>query len=242
MQGIWPIGPNGVSIFDTLASSPLSNSEVAAGIISYEYTLNQQGLKSNVICSYAETNPFSFAWAGPPSDVALAVAYNASCANQGETDTLNVPHFISAWGNSSLVYWACQSGIPTASYIIYLTGSYGYENIVGNIICVINPIQSAIYTVMYRSTEDIFSATEANASSPITFSTLISTALAGLGGLISDLQNHESNIFADTIYEFGFRSFGAPEDGPSPRYLSIYEQMIQGIIEYDLPSIDLFST
>ena len=139
-------------MFDTLAPPPLSNPEVAAGMNAYDYTLNQQGLRSSITCSNTETNPFSFASAGPlSSDVALAIAYNASCANQGEMDTLNVPKLFSTWGNSTLVYWACKSGILTASYTIYLTARfYGYTNTVGNVTCVINPIQSAIYGVMYR--------------------------------------------------------------------------------------------
>ena len=109
VQGIWPIGLDGVSMFDTLAPSPLSNPEGAAGMNAYDYTLNQQGLRSSITCSNTETNPFSFASAGPlSSDVALAIAYNASFANQGEMDTLNVPKLFSTWGNSTLVYWACK--------------------------------------------------------------------------------------------------------------------------------------
>ncbi|KIJ90094.1 hypothetical protein K443DRAFT_576058, partial [Laccaria amethystina LaAM-08-1] len=145
-----------------------------------------------------------------------------------------------------LIYWACQDEIPTASYTVYLAGigvpvSGGYPEMVGNVICVINPIQAAIYSVMYRSTEDIFSATEANASSPITFSTLINNALVGLGKLITYSQNFDDNLFAEMILNFGLKSFGLPADPdlPPPQYLSIYEQMIQGVIEYEMTYLRL---
>jgi hypothetical protein len=241
MQGILPIGPNGVFAFDMLAPSPLSKPEIAAGMISYDYTLNQQGLKSNVSCSYATTYPFKLASLSPAGSAVLAISYNASCAGQGKTDALiNVPAFRSSWTNNTLVYWACQDKIATASYTVYLAGVIGYKDLVGNITCTINPVQSAIYSVMYQSTEDIFSATEANASFPITFSTLISNALMGLGELISDSQNYETNLFAQTVLDLGFKTFGPPADLPPPQYLSLYEQMIQGIIEYEVRPVNYF--
>ena len=262
-----PIGPNGVSAFDTLAPSPLSKPEIAAGMISYDYTLNHQGLKSNVSCSYTTTYPFSsFAVLDPIGFPTTTLTYNVNCTGQGKTDALiNLPPPESAITHDALIYWACQDEIPTASYTIYLAGFGGYNNTVGNVTCVINPIQSAIYSVMYRSTEDIFSVTEANASSPIRFSTLINDALVGLRKLISNSQNFDDNLLAEMILDFGLKSFGLPADPdlPPPQYLSIYEQMIQGIIEYevcpvnyfipflslifchltdDLPSVDLFDT
>ena len=235
-------------------------------MISYDYTLSHQGLKSNVSCSYAPTEPFKISSLSPTGPI-LAVIYNISCTGQGKTDVLTYS-LHSTWGNNTLAYWACQDEIPTASYTIYLSGfglPGGYMKTVGNVNCVINPIQSAIYSVMYRSTEDIFSATEANAPTPIIFSTLINNSLTGLGELIVNSQNYESNLFAEMIIDWGLGSFGLPanSDLPSPQYLTLYEQMIQGIIEYevcpvnyfipflflnvchltdDLPSVDLFNT
>jgi hypothetical protein len=242
-----PIGPNGVSAFDTLAPSPLSKPEIAAGMISYDYTLNHQGLKSNVSCSYTQSQapPFLFDNFGNINNT----YYHVNCSDRGESDALiNVPEFASVFSqNSTLLYWACQSapnldGNSMASYTIYLMGMNLYEPKVGNITCTINSIQSPVYSVMYRSIEDIFSATEANASSPIIFSTLINDALVGLGKLISDSQNFESNLFAETILNVGLKSFGLPADPdlPPPQYLSLYEQMIQGIIEYEVCPIYYF--
>jgi len=241
VQGILPIGPNGVSAFDTLAPSPFSEPEIAAGMISYDYTLNHQGLNSNVSCSYAQTRPFVFQGLDPGYN--LAIQYNISCASLGGAEALtNVGAFRSVYSNNTLVYWACKDEIPTAStYTMYLAGLNGYAHTVGNITCVINPIQSAIYSVMYRSTEDIFTATEANASSPITFSTLINNALVGLGGLISDSQNYETNLFAGTIIELGLKSFGTQAEQPPHQYLSLYEHMIQGIIEYEVCPVNYSS-
>ena len=212
-------------------------------MISYHYTLKQQGLASNVSCSYTPTHPFN-ASSLFPGPVTLAVIFNVSCASLGKTDVLT-NNLYSAWSNNTLAYWACQDEMPTASYTIYLSGFgllSGYKKTVGNVACVINPIQSALYSVMYRSTEDIFSATEANAPSPITFSTLINTALTGLRELIVNSQNYESNLFAEMIIDWGLGSFGPPAnpDLPSPQYLTLYEQMIQGIIEYEVCPVNYF--
>ena len=240
MQGILPLGPNGVPPWNW--SSPLSNPEVAAGVISYDYNLNQQGLKSNVNCSYAPTNPFNSAYLPPNGSTPLAIAYNVNCTDQGKTDALiNVQGLQSPWANRTLAYWACQDKIPTPSYTIYLAGVSEYQYWVGNITCVVNPIQSAMYSVMYRSTEDVFSATEANfPSSPITLSTIINNAFVQLGQLISDSQNYDDNIFAETIIDLGIKSFGRPAHLPPAEYLSLYEQMIQGIIEYEVCPVNYF--
>ena len=207
-------------------------------MISYDYTLNHQGLNSNVSCSYAQTRPFVFQGLDPGYN--LAIQYNVSCASLGGAEVLtNIGAFRQVYSNSTLVYWACQDQIPTASYTIYLSGINFYGPTVGNINCVINPIQSAIYSVMYRSTEGIFTATETNASSTITFSALISNALVGLGELVTDSQNYETNLFAETINSLGLKAFGT-EAEQSPQYLRLYEQMIQGIIEYEVCPVNYF--
>ena len=92
---------------------------------------------------------------------------------------------------------------------------------------------------MYRSTEDVFSATEPNASSPIAFSALINYALVGLADFISDSQNYQNNVFAETVINLGVNIFNLPVDSiQSPVYLRMYEQMIQGIIDYEVCPIN----
>ena len=176
-------------------------------------------------------HPFELSSLSPPGFPVLTLTYNVSCADLEKLDMLTVGSFYSAWGNNTLVYWACQDLTLTASYTIYLAGLYGYANKIGKITCVINPIQSTLYSVMYRLTEDIFSATEANASSPkaITFPTLINDVLLGLGVIVSDSQNYDANLFAEPILDFGLRSFGPSADLVDVQpvlYLSICEQMI----------------
>ena len=234
-----PLGPNGVPTSTGFnIPSPLSNLE---GVISYDYTLDQQGLKSNVTCSYAQTNPFSFA---PLYNSNFTTSYNVNCTDQGKTNALtNVAAIRSTWTDNMLVYWACQDGISTPSYTIHLAGLGNYySNQVGNITCVINPIQSALYSVTYRSTEDIFSATEASASSPITLSPLINNALLQFAELMSVAQNYGDNILVEMIINLGFKSFAVPADPdlPPPQYLILYEHMIQGIIEYEVRPVNYF--
>lgn len=240
IRGLLPIGPNGVPAFNTLAPSPFSKPEVVAGMTSYSYTLNHQGLKSNVSCSYAQTNPFVVGALFP--GYGGAIQYNASCASLGGAEVLtNVLSLHSTYGNNTLVYWACQSvvnGVPVASYTVYLTGYNFYKSEIGNIICTVNPVQAAIFPVTYQSAARIFTTAGPTIAAPIAFSTHINNALIGLGDIISEGQNFQSNQVAESVFTFGVKSFGVlPQQ--SFLYLQLFEQMIQGILEYETTYIRL---
>jgi len=81
IRGLLPIGPNGVPVFDTLKPSPLSNPEINGGIISYNYTLDHQGLAFNVSCRYEPTCNVVVTALVPNSSVALQYCNSASCAS-----------------------------------------------------------------------------------------------------------------------------------------------------------------
>ena len=211
-------------------------------MISYDYTLNHQGLESNVSCNYAQTNPFVFQALDPGYN--LTIQYNASCASLGGAEVLtNVPAFRSVYSNNTLVYWACQSvvnGVPVASYTVYLTGLNLYAPEIGNIVCTVKPMQAAIYPVTYQSTERIFTTAGPTVSSSIAFSTHINNALIGLGEIISEGQNFKGNQVAESVFAFGAKSFGVLPQQNS-LYLQLFEQMIQGILEYEVYPVDILS-
>ena len=237
-----PIGPDGVPAFNTLAPSPFSKPEIVAGMISYDYTLNHQGLQSNVSCSYAQTRPFVFQGLDPGYN--LAIQYNASCASLGGAEVLtNVGDFRTVYSNNTLVYWACQSvvnGAPVASYSVYLTGLNLYAPEIGNIVCTVKPMQAAIYPVSYQSDAHIFTTAGSTTAAPIAFSTHINNALIGLGDIISEGQNFQANLVAESVFTFGVKSFGVLPQQNS-RYLQLFEQMIQGILEYEVRLVNISS-
>ncbi len=97
-----PIGPNGVPAFDTLGASPISNSKAKAAMLSYNYTLDHQGLTSNVTCIYDTKSPIRF---GAIGDTILALEYNGTC--EGQADFLNqhnVLTFLSVNADNGLGY------------------------------------------------------------------------------------------------------------------------------------------
>ena len=203
---------------------------------SYNYTLNHQGLTSNTSCRYETESPITFSGIPGSLDAPL-LQYRANCTELGGAEVLtNVLQFVSVLGNNTLIYWACQSapGSQTQSYSIYLSGLYGYETNVGNIICTVSPIQTALFLVKYQSTRGIFSATELNATSPIAFSELLGHALVGLGEIISEGQNFQANLVAESVITFGVKSFNLPPHQLNDTYLRLYEKMIQGILEYEV--------
>ena len=211
-------------------------------MISYNYTLNHQGLQSNVSCSYAQTRPFVFQGLDPGFN--LAIQYSASCASLGGVEVLtNVPAFRTVYSNNTLVYWACQSvlnGAPVASYTVYLAGLNFYAPEIGNITCTVEPMQTAIYPVTYQSTTRIFSAAGPTVAAPIAFSPHINNALIGLGDIISEGQNFEANLVAESVFTFGVKSFGVRPQQNS-QYLRLFEQMIQGILEYEVRPVNISS-
>ena len=221
-----------------------------AGTTSYDYTLMHQGLSSNVSCSYSPQLPFNF---GPLDTTTgggpLAIQYNLSCSQLEEIDVLtNVNFFPSAYGNNVLAYWACQSppsnGIPTDSYSIYLYGVNNYKVTFANITCSLWPIQTAIYPVTYHSTTNLFTTGKPTLGSltNITFPNLLTYALTGLGETISEGQNFQANPVAESVLTFAYKSFNVPlHANKSETFLRLFEQMIQGIVEYEVCSIDISS-
>ena len=211
-------------------------------MISYDYTLNHQGLKSNVSCSYAQTHPFVVQGLDPGYN--LAVQYNASCASLGGAEVLtNVSAFRSTYANNMLIYWACQSvenGVPVASYTLYLTGLNLYKPEIGNITCTVKPMEAAIFPVTYQSDARIFSTSGPTTAAPIAFSTHINNALIGLGDIISEGQGFQANQVAESVFTFGVKSFGElPQQ--IPLYLRLWERMIQGILEYEVRPVNISS-
>jgi len=244
IRGVLPMGPDGVPAFDTLGHSPFSSSEIVAGMRAYNYTLNHQGLASNISCSYQTTSPITYLTSNATGNA--TVSYNVpSCGAIGQTRVLtDVPFLRSVYGNNTLMYWACQSApnnTQPTTYTIYLRGVQGgYEGGIGNITCSVSPIQPATFPVTYQSTSRVFNAGDplaANESaiySPSAFSLLANYSLIGLGGVISQGQNFDSNLVAESVITFGVKSFGLKPYQKDSAYLRLYERMIQGILEYEV--------
>ena len=233
IRGVLPLGPNGVASLNTLEPSPFDTN--AAAIISYNYTLNQQGFASNITCVYDDQSPIEFTEVpGNP----LMVAYNASCTDLGLANVLtNVIDFPTPNTKNTLTFWACKS-VPTDGtepiYQIYLRGREYYAASIGNITCLASSIQLAIFSVEYQSAPNIFSSSEPNTTFATITPGLMELALVGLGAVIQESQNIKSNLVADSVVTFGVKDFRLQPDERSEKYLRLYEEMIKGIIEYEV--------
>jgi len=234
IRGVLPIGLDGVPAFNTLEPSPLSNSEI---IISYDYTLDHQGIAADVSCSYEPICNVAVTALVPNSSVALQ--YQANCTELEGTEVSADPTpFRSTSSNNSLVYWPCQSapnGTPVPSYSIYMCGRHYYDTPIGNITCTVSP-----QTAIFPSTSGIFSADEPSAYSPIAVSTIVNDSLVALGSIIANGQNFQANLIAESTIILAVKSFGMPPYEPSPQFLPLFERMIQGILEYEVCPDDDF--
>jgi len=197
----------------------------------YIYTLNQQGITSNISCSRDSQSPVQVY----PSDqgVVGTVQFNGTC--DGQDDVLpNATIFTSLNSNNSLTFWACKSpGTNASSYLLYLRGLQNYAESIGNITCTAS-IQPAILPVKYDSYLGVFFSDDIIETSPTTFSGFIDQAVGELGTLIANAQTQELNMVANSVTALGVRYFDLPADGQQAEYLPLYEAMLQGILEYQV--------
>ena len=226
-----PNGP-GNSFFDTLADSPLSDLN-SSGIISYDYTLNNQGLNIDVNCAYAPESPINvFPFPGDTTN--LLIQYNGTCDGIGETHFLpdDTP-FTALNSTNGLAFWACKSppGEPELSYFIYMRGLQDYATDIGNITCTISPIQLAIFPVMYQSTDENFDIAQSIKNNTATFSGFLDKSVEVIGNLVLVGQSQQDNLVAQSAFTFGAKYFGLPES-ENTLYPAIYAVMIEGIMEY----------
>jgi len=198
MRGVLPTGPNGLHGFDTLQPFPLSDPQTKASILSYNYTLDHQGLGGNITCIYDKSSPIRFS--AVPNNT-LMVAYNGTC--DGLTDVItNVVDFVTPNTNNTLTFWACKSGLglngeEDLAYYIYLRGRVFYKDTIGNITCTVFP-KPAVFPVTYQSNKEIFSSKEPIQTSRNTFSGFIDRAVVALGGIVKEGQGLQSNLVAES--------------------------------------------
>lgn len=228
MRGVLPIGPDGVPAFDTLASSAFSAATPLRGL-SYSYTLELQGVSSNVSCAYDTGSPIRYYIPLPG-----LYQYNGTCP-PGQ-DFLNGTAFLVPPSNNSLGYWACQTAPSGNSFTVYLRGVSNYAEGIGNITCNISPFQPAVFSLAYSGTPGIFNFTTQTpiSTSPNTSTELIRRSLMGLGSNIWEAQNMEENLVAESVITFGVKSFGLQPYVRNDTYLRLYEAMIRGILDYQV--------
>lgn len=203
-----------------------------AEIVSYNYTLDTQGLNSTVSCEYTPQSPVNYY--GVPNASTYLIQYNGNCSQLGQVDVLtNVSlHIVLLSQYLDVLGMQIPPSAEEPSYFVYLRGINYYEAEIGNITCTSSPIPPAIFPLTYQSIPDTFNSTNSSAVSATQFSGLIDQPMVALGSLLSEAQTSQANLVAESVFTFGIKSFNLPEDGQDPRYLPLYEAMIQGIIEH----------
>jgi hypothetical protein len=172
-RGVLPIGPKGIHglgtlppLISTLQPSPLLDADTNAAILSYNYTIQHQGLATDISCSYDRLSPITFLAA--PNNMVIP---QASCEAIGLIECLSRDNLTATTDtDQTLTFWACKS-IPLSdqgpAYYIYLRGrGKTYEKNIGNITCIIFPAQPAIFPVTYQSSTRVFSTQERITTSP----------------------------------------------------------------------------
>lgn len=225
-RGTLPNGPNGIPAFDTLLPSALSGT-ASKSYLSYNYSLDLQGISTNVSCEYQPDSIIQY-----EVPIPNVWQYNGTCppgqdflADAGT----NYPVFPS---KNSLAFWACNSSQSGNAYTVYLQGIKNYASGIGNISCTVAPAQPALFRLDYTGLPGVFSSAKPISTFPGTSTELISRSIMGLGDVIWQSQNPESNLVAESVITFGVKDFALPPYNQNERYLRLYESMIEGVIDY----------
>ena len=239
IRGVLPLGPDGVTAFDTLDHNSLEDSDILSRVLSYNYTLDHQGITAEPSCRYSQTSPIEYAYSPSKESLTYSVP---SCAALGQTDVLVYTPNITIPGNSryTLLYWACQDASQPNTYYVYLSGIGLYADPIGNITCTISQLEPATYSVMYESGKGIFTTTPstllahepAGSASSVFTSPVMTYTLQGLSNLMSEGQNSQANLVAESIITFGVKDFNQKPDQRSDTYLLLCGLMMKGIVEY----------
>ena len=205
-------------------------------MLSYNYTLDHQGISINVSCVF-DHSPIDKTVVTTCNDSPLPVTqYRGSC--QGLFDILPIRTTTTVLNSENLLkFWACKSVPPwdeDPTYYIYLSGRLNSVLEVGNITCTVPPIQTSRFPVMYQSNKGVFSVKEPiETSGPMdsdTLSKFLESAIILLGLIVTEVQTLQSNLLADLVMNIGIQSLESPDEDNGEEYLLLYAAMIQGIL------------
>lgn len=176
-RGMLPIGPNGIPAFDTLSNSSFTK-YAADSFLPYNYSLDLQGILSEVSCVYDMHSPVLFSLTNP--NFTSVWNFDGTCPS-GQ-DFLGTTAWNIIANNNTLGFWACNTS--GNSYEVYLRGDKNYADSIGNITCIMKPIQPAVFKLDYTGQTGVFNSTQpANSISPGTSTELIRRAVAALGNV-----------------------------------------------------------
>ncbi|KAJ2936092.1 hypothetical protein H1R20_g999, partial [Candolleomyces eurysporus] len=242
-KGVLPIGPDDILAFKTLEtrSNPFVDDAIRRRMVSYNYTLNQQGLESRVTCSYENSSPIKYRNISNINTTRIISAFGTCDPGAGLEDVLeDVPEYVMLDTPNTLTSWACkqtpQPGSQDSTYFLYLRGRAKYATSIGNITCQISPLRARDYSVEYLSLPQYFTpeAIISVAAQPTTFYRYIEGPLIGLGNIIWESQSWSTNVVAEAVFSLGAKNLNLSTLEQHPKYLSLFEKMIEGMLEYEV--------
>jgi hypothetical protein len=186
-------------------------------MISYNYTLNQQGFASNITCAYDDQSPIKFTPV-PGTHIWWRTMPVAPILGLADVLTPDVVHYPTPNTNNTLTFWACKSVQTDGTepiYSVYLRGRINYDLVYWeyHLPCILNTtcnIPGGVsigrkYFLLPRGTErDLCERDDPWIDRSI--------ALGGLGAVIQESQNVQSNLVAESVITFGVKDFQLPTD------------------------------
>ena len=230
-RGVLPNGPNGIPAFNTLAASSFSDA-ISDSSLPYNYTLELQGISTNLTCVYETDSPIIYSDAAPN-----LWQFTGTCP-PGQ-DFLWPNMYVVSPSNHTLGFWACQTTPLGDSFNLYLRGTNLYSTDIGNVTCTISPIRPAVFLLTFISQDGTFTTQGPISTSPGTSTELLKSAVNGVGDIIWKAQSLMSNMVADMMVGLALEFFELPPDSQDENYLRLYEAVIQGMLDYEVRLIDI---
>ncbi|KDQ53385.1 hypothetical protein JAAARDRAFT_49841 [Jaapia argillacea MUCL 33604] len=232
IRGVLPNGPDGIPGFDTLSKSPLTDGTVNSAL-SFEYTLNLQGIATNVSCAYTADSPVVI-WELTGKER----GYNGTCpvGQSILTPPVGESSFPVYLNDSDLLgFWACNTSSETStSYDPYFRGEGRYNETIGNLTCTVTSARYVIFPVTYTSPQGRFSTSTPIFPEPDSYPdvTIIDSSTKSIGDIVWISQGYSTNSVAELVVSFGVIEFGLVPYARDDRYLDVLAHMVQGFIEY----------
>jgi hypothetical protein len=214
-----------------------SDSYALAKSAMYSYTLELQGIESQVACRYEPESPIEFI-RPPTANGTYQIV--GTCPN-GVPDLGNTA-FRTILSTRALGFWACGVGDPDPtdnsfqSYNLYFRGQNIYDRTIANITCTLRT-RSAGYSVTFSKQSAAFVTSPLPGQSPAVFpSHLIKQSVQAIGAVVIESQSVSTNAMAEAVITLGSKYFGLPLGRRDDLYPKLFGYMVEGMVEYQVSS------
>src|ERR1700731_3198223 len=237
-RGVLPDGPRGV----VKTSTPSPFTDAAAANTAFNYTLDLQGVSSQVSCAnksssivnttVLSSDVWQYSGTCPTGQQEILLEVDPQSGNSQKTI------FSTPSSDNFLGFWACKTNPPGStedSYEVHFRGEGRFfATAVANVTCTVSQFRPAVFPVTYHSQPGLFTVGQPKPTLLSSSTELADLSVKGLGAAVSESQSPTTNIFAESITTFKAKYLNLEPYQHDPQFLQLLESMTQGVLEYQV--------